>query len=200
MARGILVALEGVDGAGKTTQTDRLVAHLERLGRGVVRTKEPTNGPIGQKIRATARTGRLPPDEELALFMDDRRSHVSTLIRPALERGDVVVVDRYYLSTVAYQGARGFDWRDLLARNEAIAPEPDLLVVLDIDVSTGLDRVNARPEGADSFERRDLLELSADIFRQLTGPHVLRVDATRAPDDVEAEIWSRLTALDPSLS
>src|SRR6476660_6710847 len=101
--RGILVAFEGIDGAGKTTQAELLGRHLRQAGLTVVQTKEPTSVPHGQRLRASAATGRLGKDEELQAFLDDRRDHVRTLIAPALGRGEVVIVDRYYFSTAAYQ-------------------------------------------------------------------------------------------------
>src|SRR4051794_4247303 len=103
---GILIAVEGIDGAGKTTQVTRLCAALADVGETVVRSKEPTNGPHGRRLRESAQTGRMNADEELQTFIADRREHVETVIRPALERGETVILDRYFYSTVAYQGVR----------------------------------------------------------------------------------------------
>src|SRR5262245_41663250 len=106
VGRGILVAVEGIDGAGKSTLADWLVARLYAHGFDVLRTREPTGGPWGQKLRASMTQGRLSPKEELRAFVEDRREHVEQEIRPALADGRVVVIDRYYFSTAAYQGAR----------------------------------------------------------------------------------------------
>jgi len=108
--RGRLIALEGLDGCGKTTQAARIAEALRARGREVVVTREPSDGPIGTKIRALAR-GAAPPDaeRELALFTDDRREHVALVIEPALAAGRWVITDRYFLSTVADQGASGLD-------------------------------------------------------------------------------------------
>src|SRR5437868_4649133 len=91
-------------------------------GREVVLTKEPTDGPWGQKLRRSFVTERLAPADELDAFVNDRREHVDALITPALARGAIVIVDRYYYSTVAYQGARGLDAARVLAMNRAFAP------------------------------------------------------------------------------
>src|SRR4051812_21534342 len=96
--RGVLVAVEGIDGAGKTTQTRLVADRLRALGFDVVTSKEPTTGRWGQMLRDSALTGRLEPAEELAAFVADRREHVATLIEPALGAGKIVLVDRYYFS------------------------------------------------------------------------------------------------------
>ena len=135
---GFLIAFEGIDGAGKSTQAKILHDQLAGRGWSVVLTKEPTTGPWGQILRDSAQTGRLSIEEEVETFLKDRREHVSELILPRLRAGCVVIVDRYYFSTAAYQGARGVDPQELLRRNEEFAPEPDLLVLFDLEVERGL--------------------------------------------------------------
>lgn len=187
MDRGVLIAFEGIDGAGKTTQAHELAADLRSIGFQVVTSKEPTDGPWGQKIRESARSGRMSPEEELHAFMEDRRAHVANLIQPALDAGKVVIVDRYYFSTVAYQGARGMDPAALLAQNEEIAPRPDVVVLLTIGAEDGLARVDARGT-ANEFETIPALKASASIFDLLGGPHIIRVDGRPAVADVHAAV------------
>src|SRR5262249_29943843 len=151
---------EGIDGAGKTTQAGLLERALVESGVAVVRTKEPTNGPWGQRLRASAATGRMSPDEELNAFLEDRREHVGTLIEPALGAGKVVIVDRYYFSTAAYQGARGRDPAELIRINESFAPKPDLLVILEIAAATGIARIRQRGDVGNLFEREEDLAKS----------------------------------------
>ena len=192
LPRGALVAFEGVDGAGKTTQSLLLRDFLISRGFHVVLTKEPTNGQFGAQIRESARTGRLPIEEELELFVKDRREHVEGVVKPALAAGSVVIIDRYYFSTVAYQGARGLEPQFLLERNEAFAPEPDLLVILDIDVGMGLSRVSARGDEPDEFEHASSLETARSIFNGLDKPYLLRLDATQTIHDIEWAIRETL--------
>ncbi|MBU4231991.1 MAG: dTMP kinase, partial [Proteobacteria bacterium] len=112
MARhGVLLALEGVDGCGKSTQAGLLATALRERGLEVVLTCEPTDGPLGQQIREYFQgpTRYLSAKEELNLFMADRREHVEKVINPALAEGKIVITDRYYYSSVAYQGALGLD-------------------------------------------------------------------------------------------
>jgi dTMP kinase len=191
---GILVAVEGIDGAGKSTQVARVAEALAREGYEVVRTHEPTDGPHGRRLRASATTGRLAPDDELETFIADRREHVRELIAPSIAAGKVVLVDRYYFSSMAYQGARGLDPAEIQRRNEEIAPRPDLLVILEIDARDGVARVNSRGKG-NLFEREDDLRRSAKIFDAITAPTPLRLDATRAPEEITARILAALRPL-----
>jgi len=190
---GVLVAIEGIDGAGKTTQAALVAERLRAVGLEVVRTKEPTDGPWGQRLRASAATGRLSSDEELRAFVEDRREHVATLIRPALAAGQVVIVDRYYFSTAAYQGARGMDPAELLRLNEAFAPEPDLLVLLEVAPAVGVARIRDREgKGGNLFEREEDLGKSAAIFAGLEKSYLLRLDGTRPREELTAAILAAL--------
>ena len=106
---GILIAFEGIDGAGKTTQVDLVASFFERAGEAFVRSREPTDGPWGRKIKESAVNGRLSPAEELEAFTEDRKEHVRQLIAPALAAGKVILLDRYFyrrLRTKAMTAAR----------------------------------------------------------------------------------------------
>ncbi len=195
VSSGKLIAFEGIDGSGKSTQAKKFADWLESLGREVVRTREPTNGPWGRKIREARFTARLSPEDELNAFIEDRRQHVGELLNPSLARGAVVVIDRYYYSTVAYQGARGLDSAELFARNRAFAPKPDLVVLVDVEPSKSLERINARGEGQDLFE--SLGELTAVRQRFLamaSEPHVTVVDGSGAPEVVFGRVLLRTLA------
>jgi len=184
---GALVAIEGIDGAGKTTQSLRLAEALTAGGYVVVRTHEPTDGPWGRRIRASGETGRLSPEEEFHAFLEDRREHVRDLIAPSLDAGKIVLVDRYYFSSMAYQGARGLDPEEIRRQNERVAPRPDLLVILEIDAAEGVSRVNSRGRG-NLFEREDDLRRSAAIFAGITEPDPLRIDARLPAEAITKEI------------
>jgi dTMP kinase len=188
---GALIVLEGLDGSGKTTQRARLAARLRARGHSVLETAEPYDaGVFGPKIRAMARSGEaLPPEEELRWFVEQRREHVRERIAPALAAGRVVLCDRYFLSTAAYQGARGLDAEAILAAGEHEFPVPDLVLLLEMPPEDGLDRVAGRGAPREPvFERRDFLERVAAGFRRLERPYIVRIDAARAPDAVEADV------------
>lgn len=149
----------------------------------MVLSKEPTNGPWGTQLRQSAATGRLSADQEAELLIRDRHEHVDTLIAPALARGDIVILDRYFPSMVAYQGAAGLPLDDLLERN-AFAPRPDVLLLLDLPPPTGLARIRARGDAPNHFETQDNLERCRSIFAQLQLPGKHVVDASADADSV----------------
>jgi len=192
--RGRLVVFEGVDGSGKSTQLRRLAEALRARGVDALQTKEPTEGPWGRRIRAMARSGALvAPEEELRWFVEDRREHVEQELGPAIAAGRIVLCDRYYLSTVAYQGARGLDAASLLAQAEAEFPLPDLALVLEVDPAAGLARVAARGGVAEpAFEEAAFLARVAAVFRAIDRPYVARIDAQRDVDTVARDVRGAL--------
>jgi dTMP kinase len=184
--RGFLLALEGIDGSGKSTAAAGIVAALRGDGHDVVATREPTDGPWGRRIREMARSGeRVAPAEELRWFVEDRREHVAGVIRPALDAGRVVVTDRYFLSTVAYQGARGLDWREILADAEAEFPAPDLALVFEIEPAAGLSRARARGDVAEpSFEEASFLARVVEVYAAVERPWIARIDGRASEAEV----------------
>ncbi|UCE87272.1 MAG: dTMP kinase [Deltaproteobacteria bacterium] len=194
MKRGSLVVLEGLDGSGKSTQAAALVQVLLAAGHDVVATREPTDGPYGRRIRAMAASHeRVPADELLHWFQADRREHVARVIAPALAAARVVVSDRYYLSSVAYQGALGLDPAEILRQSEAEFPQPDLALLLEIPPSAGLERARSRPDPDEpAFEQREFLERVADIYHRLDRPYLVRIDARGGEAEVHAAVVTAL--------
>ncbi len=193
---GLLIVFEGTDGSGKSTQLQLLAAHLSRRGLPVLTTREPTDGPYGQKIRAlySDRTA-CSPAEELALFLADRREHVRELLLPALAAGQIVLSDRYYLSTVAYQGARGMMPAEILAAN-SFAPPPDLALLFELSPQQGLARITEkRGEVPNAFEQLQELERVAAIFAGLDLPYVRRIAADGSVDAVHRLIRNEVEPL-----
>jgi len=185
---GFLLAIEGIDGSGKSLQAAAVAAVLRDRGLDCIVTHEPTQGPWGMRLRESARSGRLSPAEELQAFIADRKEHVRDVIRPGLEAGRVVITDRYYFSTVAYQGARGLEPAELLRINEAFAVEPHLLVVIDLDAETGLSRIGRRGDAPNYFESLAQLTRCREIFLSLQKPYLVRVDGHAAPDKIRDQI------------
>ncbi|MGD1980114.1 MAG: dTMP kinase [Akkermansiaceae bacterium] len=188
----MFIVFEGIDGTGKSTQVRMLAEALRKQGKEVITSKEPTDGPIGTKLRQSADSGRLSPQEELDLFHLDRREHVENLIEPTLARGATVILDRYYFSTMAYQGCRGFDPSEIRKLNEEFAPTPDFVFILEVDLDTALSRIGIRDGEANEFEQRESLQKCHDIFAALDDPFVHRVDAGQSPEEVHEAILKTL--------
>ena len=179
MNRGSLIVFEGVDGSGKSTQLALLAETMRAAGREVVETGEPYDCEWGRKIRQMARSGQgVAPEQELEWFLEQRRMHVRDLVGPSLAAGRVVLSDRYFLSTVAYQGARGLDAETLLAECEAEFPIPDLVLLLEIDAGSGLRRVAERGGPREpAFEEGAFLQRVAAVFHGLDRDYIARIAA-----------------------
>lgn len=196
--RGRLVVIEGADGAGKSTLQKALAGLLDARGIQVVQSREPTYGPHGMALREAAKIQRLAPEQELELLLKDRRAHVENLIAPALARGDWVILDRYYFSTIAYQGAAGLDTERLRALNEAFAPIPDLLLILDLPLEVSLERIATRGLASDDFERPATLKRVREIFLSFADlPYAHVLDARLAREALLASAWAELAELLP---
>jgi len=190
LSRGLLIVFEGIDGAGKSTQVEMLRCYLEEAGYPVVTLQEPTEGPWGQRIKELSRADdpSVPAEEELELFMRDREEDVRANIRPALERKCVVLMDRYYFSSMAYQGARGLSPEEIRERNEAFAPRPDLVIVLQLPPEAALRRILSKRPARTYFEREGYLELVDAIFSRLEGPKMHHLDATKNPEEIHLRV------------
>jgi len=189
MPKGLFIVIEGIDGTGKSTQARHLGEWFESRGREVILSREPTDGPWGKKLRESAATGRLSPQDELQYFLNDRRQHVEEKIKPALAAGKVVILDRYYFSTMAYQGARGFDPAEIRRMNEKFAPVPDLLLILDLDVDSAHDRIGHRGDSTNEFEKHESLTRCREIFLSLKDEPFARViDSSGSLDEVGGRI------------
>ena len=195
MLGGVFVTLEGPEGAGKSTLAAGLASRFRASGRVVTLTREPGSGELGKQVRQLVLHGSdMPPLTELFLFLADRAHHVTTLIRPALARGDVVICDRYSDSTVAYQGyARGLELGMLRHLNRIATEglEPDLTLLLDLPVEIGLGRVKDmdRLDQLDKFFHQKVREgFLTEAGLQPSRWRVL--DATGTAEQVLEAAWS----------
>jgi dTMP kinase len=197
MTAGRFLTFEGIDGSGKSTQARHLAAALEGLGREVVLTREPGGAPGAEAIRRLLVEGdpdRWSPETEILLFTAARRDHLERTIRPALDRGAVVISDRFADSTRVYQGAARGDLRGLVddLHTRVIGIEPDLTFILDTDPTAALSRGLARNSGEDRFEdmgeafQHRLRDGFRDLARQFPGRCRL-IDGNRPEAEIAAD-------------
>lgn len=206
--RGLFLTFEGMDGSGKTTQLRRLAARLRRSGRTVVETAEPGGTPIGNEIRRVlldSANRELCATAELLLYFASRAQNVDQCILPALERGEIVLADRFTDSSLVYQGyGRGLGPENVLALDRIACRglKPDLTVLVDIDAVTSLERAHARNAAAVSSDRMDEQSLEFhravyDAYHRLAAQEPERVkvvDGRADMDAVEQAVWALVSA------
>ncbi len=199
----MFISFEGIDGVGKSTQLEMLQAYLLEKGHTVIRTLEPGGTELGQEIRHLLlhRKGDVAPRAEALLYAADRAHHVATKIRPALARGEIVLTDRFFDSSVAYQGAaRDLDVnqvRDisLWAVDNLI---PDLTILLDLPAEEAMSRRSQTGTEPDRLEQEkvDFFERARQMYLELAKePRFLVVDARKSVDEIQGEIRARLAQL-----
>jgi dTMP kinase len=207
MTRGRFIVLEGLDGAGTTTQCSAIARTFRGEGVPVDVTMEPSPGPIGTLIRQalTGRlglpgsTGPLTPETLALLFAADRVDHLAAEIEPGLARGALVLSDRYLLSSLAYQGAQvGLDW---VAQVNARARTPDLTLFLQVDPAVAASRRADRGGREELYEREDLQRRTAQWYRKAiarrrkAGERIEIIDGNAPADDVTAECVEAIRAV-----
>jgi dTMP kinase len=208
-SRGRFITFEGIDGSGKTTQMHRLAARLRASGHTVVETVEPGGTRVGVQIRRIlldAANQDLRPTAELLLYFASRSQNVDELILPALEKGAIVLSDRFTDSSLVYQGCgRGLGAEAVLALDRIACRglTPDLTLLIDIDLETSLARARARNQAGGHSETR-MDEQSEEFHRKVRDAYLALaareagryriVDGRAGPDAVEREIWRIVSA------
>ena len=205
MKKGLFISFEGIDGVGKSTQLDLLVRYFEEIGRTVCRTLEPGGTDLGREIRELLlhRKGEVAPRAEALLFAADRAHHVATLVRPALERGEVVVTDRYLDSSVAYQGSGrdlGFEQVRDLSLFAVDGLLPHLTVLLDLDAEKAAARRSNTGAEPDRLERAktEFFETARQSYLTMAAAEPSRwlvLDAEQSVEAMQAKIRERVQGL-----
>lgn len=195
---GRFFVFEGIDGSGKSTQCKLLAQTLREHGYNTIETREPTNGPWGKQLRELAQQGtRLSPQEELDLFVRDRKAHVQDLILPQLQQGSIVLQDRYFPSSVAYQGSRGLPTHTILDAHQGWAPLPHAFFFLYLSPQQALQRITERRQVPDAFETLEGLQSCEGIFDALQLPHWHRLDANLSIPTLQELVWQQVQPLLP---
>ena len=185
----MLINLEGIDGCGKSTQSKLLMKKFEENNEKTIILKEPTDGKYGKKLWEMLSGKREATTEQiLDLFVMDRKEHVKEKINPALKEGKIVLMDRYYYSTMAYQAAAGIDVNRIRKDNE-FAPKPDIVLIFDLPVDLAMKRVIGHSV-ADVFEKEEHLEKVREAYLNLKNDPLVRIiDSTRTPEEIFEEVW-----------
>lgn len=200
MSKPLFIVFEGIDGAGKSGQLKALARVIEGRGHKVRLLFEPTQGEHGREIRRRAKNGPpMTPEEELRLFVADRHENVANNIKPALEQGSVILQDRYFYSTAAYQATRPelcLSPQEIAATHLTWAPEPDLVLLLDLPVEESLARVVLRGQ-ADAFENQEFQERVRENFLTLASlyPCFKIINATASRENAALAIWRAVAPL-----
>ncbi len=189
LRQGFLIVFEGIDGSGKTTQAEILKVNLQKKGVDAVYFQEPSRGKWGHLIKRKALIdASLSPQEELELFQKDRKDNVERNLKPALRQKKTVILDRYYFSTMAYQGARGINPERIRRDNEKFAVRPDMVFILDVEASKGLKRIENRKKKDMLFEKEEYLVKVREIFRRIKGKNIFHINGMRPVQDISREI------------
>lgn len=192
MGTGLFCVFEGIDGSGKSTLLGKTAESLgERLPEPPVLLREPTDGPAGKKIRQLLTSGgsSLSAAQWLELFVEDRHYNRKTWILPALEQGKVVLQDRYYYSTAAYQNSPLLPAREILDRHRSEGfPDPDLLFYISIPVRVALERIRTGRSSTEYFETEEKLTRIQEIYESSIPPTARVLDGTLPPDRLAKEV------------
>ena len=197
MKRGLLIVFEGIDGTGKSTQCELLAKSLTQRDILNIALAEPTRGTWGTKIRRLLSEGRqgISPQEELSWFVNDRKEDIELNIMPALQDNKVVLMDRYYFSTAAYQGALGLNPEQIRLENETFAPIPDRVLIFLTSPETCLERIESTRDQKSAFEKLDYLRNVQEIFKNFTGPNIRFIDSVGSVPEVHEKVLSSIEDL-----
>ncbi len=183
--KGFFVAIEGIDGTGKTTLSKELGNTLSK-NFNVYVTREPSDTEAGRKLRQSFINGRLSPIEEAKLFVEDRGLHVENEINPFTDAGQIVITDRYFFSNIAYQGAEGVSVEKLKEMNSRF-PLPDMVLYIDLDIDIALERIKSNRGVANLMETREGIKKVKTIYEQLSIDYAdifVRIDGSQSIDGV----------------
>jgi len=205
MSKGIIIAIEGIDGSGKTTIAKNLKRELENKGLNVVLLKEPTDSIIGKEIRKILATNPNPDQRKMMeLYAKDRKINVEKNIEPALRENKIVILDRYVISSLAYQSTNGIPYEEILQEN-SFAPIPDMVIILDLPEEIAVQRLVASGKNVDSFEKREFLKKVRGRYKDLSKKlktfkgwektKIYLIDATKSVEEITKNVLENVLDL-----
>lgn len=190
MSRGLFIVLEGIDGAGKSVQTERVTHRLNQLGYDAIATKEPSDSFFGSRLKYLLKQGQSTHKELLGLFTADRAIHFENEILPAISSGKIIICDRYYYSTAAYQGVEG-DWQEIFKNQHDLFLCPDICFLIDISAETSLKR---RPVNRLQIESKENLKMVRNIYCKLPSPMFL-INGEKSEEEITNIIVNEILSL-----
>ena len=198
--KGRFICFEGIDGSGKSTQAGLLASTMEAHGIDHISLAEPSNGAYGLEIREILLKddiyGLPAVERQMELFILDRADDVQRNITPALSMDKTVIIDRYYFSNAAYQGAMGLDYIFILEENrKRFFPEPDIVFLIDISPEEALKRIKSRNKTTDLFEKKEFLTKVRNIFLQITDSRFVLIDGAQKTEDIHHIILANIRQL-----
>ena len=190
--KGKLIVIEGIDGSGKSTCAKNLTEKLNSINIKTIYTFEPTHSHYGAKLRDGMLSEDLDAEEELLLFVKDRKEHIEYMIKPALEEGYFIILDRYFYSSIAYQGAKGIDINRIINMHKDFIIKPDIVFIFHLPIDIALNRIISKRGIADRFENETYLKKVDKIFRSFNEPFIYHIDTDKDIKIINDELFNIL--------
>ena len=190
--KGKLIVIEGIDGSGKSTCAKNLAEKLNSINIKTIYTFEPTHSHYGAKLREGMLSEDLDAEEELLLFVKDRKEHIEYMIKPALEEGYFIILDRYFYSSIAYQGAKGIDINQIINMHKDFIIKPDIVFIFHLPIDIALNRIISKRGIADRFENETYLKKVDKIFHSFNEPFIYHIDTDKDIKIINDELFNIL--------
>ena len=190
--KGKLIVIEGIDGSGKSTCAKNLTENLISINIKTIYTFEPTHSHYGAKLREGMLSEDLDAEEELLLFVKDRKEHIEYMIKPALEEGYFIILDRYFYSSIAYQGAKGIDINRIINMHKDFIIKPDIVFIFHLPIDIALNRIISKRGIADRFENETYLKKVDKIFHSFNEPFIYHIDTDKDIKIINDELFNIL--------
>lgn len=190
--KGKLIVIEGIDGSGKSTCAKNLAEKLNSINIKTIYTFEPTHSHYGAKLRDGMLSEDLDAEEELLLFVKDRKEHIEYMIKPALEEGYFIILDRYFYSSIAYQGAKGIDINRIINMHKDFIIKPDIVFIFHLPIDIALNRIISKRGIADRFENETYLKKVDKIFHSFNEPFIYHIDTDKDIKIINDELFNIL--------
>lgn len=190
--KGKLIVIEGIDGSGKSTCAKNLAEKLNSINIKTIYTFEPTHSHYGAKLRGGMLSEDLDAEEELLLFVKDRKEHIEYMIKPALEEGYFIILDRYFYSSIAYQGAKGIDINRIINMHKDFIIKPDIVFIFHLPIDIALNRIISKRGIADRFENETYLKKVDKIFHSFNEPFIYHIDTDKDIKIINDELFNIL--------